>query len=254
MHGVHRQPGNTANWNNTYEQYIAREAWNAYKVHGGDRAVIERFARYAECDVKGQLAKYDGNGNHLIAYGAGALTGNDADAVALAFYGGPQDRTESAFWYSGAKAAAEAYRILGKDAKAAEMDAIAEEIKTAILTLLWDDQLEPDPGSSEVGRVPGKFGNAVRLGDVAQYVSLPNGVTSNLQRLHDLRLGQPGAGQHVVARVRLRHRHAGEHVPDRERRRDAAVRDHHERRRAPSSASTPRRRWPRTSGRTSRSR
>ena len=102
-------PGNTANWNNTYEQYIAREAWNAYKVHGGDRAVIERFARYAECDVKGQLAKYDGNGNHLIAYGAGALTGNDADAVALAWFGGAQDRTESAFWYSGAKAAAEAY-------------------------------------------------------------------------------------------------------------------------------------------------
>jgi hypothetical protein len=173
-------PGNTANWNNTYEQYIAREAWNAYKVHGGERAVIERFARYAECDVKGQLAKYDGNGNHLIAYGAGALTGNDADAVALAWFGGPQDRTESAFWYSGAKAAAEAYRLVGKDAKAAEMDAIAENIKQSILTLLWDDRLEPDPGTSEVGRVPGKFANAVRLGDVAQYVSLPDNVTSGL--------------------------------------------------------------------------
>ena len=24
-------PGNTANWNNTYEQYIAREAWNGGK-------------------------------------------------------------------------------------------------------------------------------------------------------------------------------------------------------------------------------
>ena len=46
-------------WGNTYEQYIAREAWNAFKVHGGDRGVIANFARYAECDVKGQLAKYD---------------------------------------------------------------------------------------------------------------------------------------------------------------------------------------------------
>ena len=110
--------------------------------------VIERFARYAECDVKGQLAKYDGNGNHLIAYGSGALTGNDADAVALAFYGGPQDRTESAFWYSGAKAAADAYELLGNSAKAAEMNGIAEDIKQSILTLLWDDKLEPDPGSS----------------------------------------------------------------------------------------------------------
>ncbi len=248
-------PGNTANWNNTYEQYIAREAWNAYKVHGGDRAVIERFARYAECDVKGQLAKYDGNGNRLIAYGAGALTGNDADAVALAWFGGAQDRTESAFWYSGAKAAAEAYALLGKDAKAAEMDAIAEDIKDAILTLLWDDQLEPDPGSNEVGRVAGKFGNAVRLGDVGAVRVAAQRHHLEPERLHDLGLGQPGAGQHVGARVRLRDRHPGEHVPDRERRQRAAVRDHH-RRRWSGRAGHQRHRasCPRTSGPTSRSR
>jgi len=173
-------PGNTANWNNTYEQYIAREAWNSFKAHGGDRGVIERFARYAECDIKGQLAKYDGNGNNLIAYGSGALTGNDADAVALAFYGGPQDRTESAFWYSGAKAAAEAYRLLGRHDKAQEMEDIATDIREAILTLLWDDQLEPDPGSSEIGRVPGVHGSAVRLGDVAQFATLPAGIVSGL--------------------------------------------------------------------------
>ena len=95
-------PGNTANWNNTYEQYIAREAWQAYKVHGGNQAILENFAKYAECDIKGQLAKYDTNNNGLIAYDWGALTGNDADAVALAFYNSaPQERTETAFWYSG---------------------------------------------------------------------------------------------------------------------------------------------------------
>ena len=77
-------PGNTANWNNTYEQYIAREGWNAYKVHGGQKAILRNFAKYAECDIKGQLAKYDANNNYLIAYSSGALTGNDADAVALA--------------------------------------------------------------------------------------------------------------------------------------------------------------------------
>jgi len=173
-------PGNTANWNNTYEQYIAREGWNAYKVFGGERVLLRNFAHYAECDVKGQLAKYDQNGNNLIAYGSGALTGNDADAVALAFYGGPQDRTESAFWYSGAKAAAEAYDLLGNRAKAAEMNGIADDIKDAILTLLWDDQLEPGGGPSEIGRVPGQFGNALRLGPVAQFVSMPTGVVSGL--------------------------------------------------------------------------
>jgi hypothetical protein len=173
-------PGNTANWNNTYEQYIAREGWNAYKVFGGDRRILRNFARYAECDVKGQLAKYDGNANNLIAYGSGALTGNDADAVALAFYGGPQDRTESAFWYSGAKAAAEAYELLGERRKAAEMKGIAKDIKRAILTLLWDDRREPSGGSQEVGRVPGVFGSAVPLGPVAQFVDLPDGIVSGL--------------------------------------------------------------------------
>jgi Concanavalin A-like lectin/glucanases superfamily/F5/8 type C domain len=173
-------PGNTANWNNTYEQYIAREGWNAYKVFGGDKEILRNFARYAECDVKGQLAKYDGNGNNLIAYGSGALTGNDADAVALAFYGGAQDRTESAFWYSGAKAAAAAYAEIGEHAKAEEMEGIAQDIKDAILGLLWDDRREPDPGNTEVGRVPGQFGNALRLGPVGQFVAMPTGIVSAL--------------------------------------------------------------------------
>jgi hypothetical protein len=66
-------------WGNTYEQYIAREAWNAYKVHGGDPAVVRNLAHYAECDVKGQINKYDSNNNKLIEYNVGFLTGNDAD-------------------------------------------------------------------------------------------------------------------------------------------------------------------------------
>ena len=176
-------PGNTANWNNTYEQYIAREAWEAYKVHGGNRAILENFAKYAECDIKGQLAKYDTNDNGLIAYDWGALTGNDADAVALAFYSSaPQERTETAFWYSGARAAAEAYALLGRSAKAAEMNAIADRIRTAILTLLWDDGPVDGGGSgpAPVGRVPGKFGNAVRLGEVAQYATLPAGLVTGI--------------------------------------------------------------------------
>src|SRR5690606_22804395 len=36
-------------WGNTYEQYIGREGWNAYKVFGGEDALIENFAYYTEC-------------------------------------------------------------------------------------------------------------------------------------------------------------------------------------------------------------
>ena len=136
--------GDTSHWgvgspNGSYEQYIAREAWNTYKMHGGQTAILENLARYAEGDVKGQLAKYDVNNNWLIEYASGALTGNDADAVALAYYGRAQDRTETAFWYAGAKAAAEIYNLLGNSAKAVEMQGIADNIQNAILTQLWDD-------------------------------------------------------------------------------------------------------------------
>src|SRR4029450_4335120 len=53
-------------WGNTYEQYIGREGWNAFKVHGGDPKIIGNFAKYVECDVKGQLNKYDSDGNYLF--------------------------------------------------------------------------------------------------------------------------------------------------------------------------------------------
>jgi hypothetical protein len=175
-------------WGNTYEQYIAREAWNAFKVHGGDRAVIANFARYAECDIKGQLAKYDrGNGNSLIEYASGALTGNDADAVALQYFTSAisQDRTETAFWYSGAKAAAEAYTILGDTAKATEMNTIAENIRTAILTLLWDDTpADSVPTPTPSTRVAGQagYGNAVGLNGPHpnQSVTMPAGIIGTL--------------------------------------------------------------------------
>jgi hypothetical protein len=175
-------------WGNTYEQYIAREAWNAFKVHGGDRAVIANFARYAECDIKGQLAKYDrGNGNSLIEYASGALTGNDADAVALQYYTSAisQDRTETAFWYSGAKAAAEAYTILGETGKAAEMNTIADNIRTAILTRLWDDTpADSVPTPTPSTRVAGQagYGNAVGLNGANpnQSVTMPSGIVSTL--------------------------------------------------------------------------
>jgi PKD repeat protein len=62
-----------------------------------------------------------------------------------------QDRAESAFWYAGAQAAAEAYGLLGDDARAAEMTAIADSMRTELLTL-WDDA----PAEPEDGGRPGQ--------------------------------------------------------------------------------------------------
>ena len=154
-------------WGNTYEQYIAREAFNAYKVHGGDRGRPGQLRPATpSATSRASWPSTTGNGNSLIEYNSGALTGNDADAVALQYYSSAsQDRAETAFWYSGAQAAADAYTLLGNTAKAAEMNAIADNIRTAILTKLWDD----DPQPTRCPRRPadpacraGQIGNAVR--------------------------------------------------------------------------------------------
>ena len=181
----HDNPGNTGNWNNTYEQWTAAQAWQSYLVHGGPPAIVNNLARYAECDVKETLAKFDTNHNNLIEYSSGTLPGNDADSVAFKYYGTrPQDRTESSFWYAGARAAAEEYALLGNAAKAAEMNGIAENIKAAILSQLWAGgpvTNAPAPGGTATGpRVAGKLGNAVRLSGNSEYVTLPTGIVSGL--------------------------------------------------------------------------
>jgi hypothetical protein len=181
----HDNPGNTGNWNNTYEQWTAAQSWQSYLVHGGPKSIVKHLAKYAECDVKETLRKFDSNRNNLIEYSSGTLPGNDADSVAFKYYGTrPQDRTETSFWYAGAKAAAAEYALLGDKAKAAEMNGIAADIKQAILARLWANgevTNEPESRGEATGpRVTGRIGNAVKLSGQSEYVDLPTGIVSGL--------------------------------------------------------------------------
>jgi Concanavalin A-like lectin/glucanases superfamily/NedA-like, galactose-binding domain len=179
----HDNPGNTGNWNNTYEQWTGAQAWQSYLVHGGPKSIVENLAKYAECDLKGTLAKFDTDHDGLIEYSSGTLPGNDADSVAFKYYGTrPQDRTETSYWYSEAKTAAQEYTLLGNNAKAAEMEAIAEQIKTAVLTDLWADGPVTNSDTTSCAgtgpRVPGKLGNALKLCGSNEYVNLPAGIVA----------------------------------------------------------------------------
>ncbi|MES4903345.1 MULTISPECIES: discoidin domain-containing protein [unclassified Streptomyces] len=131
-------PGDPENWSNSYTQYIAEAAWKSYQIHGGQPAIAGNLAHYAEGDVKGQLAYYDHDNNKLIEYDWGALTGNDADAVSFHWKPGNMDRAESAYQYSGALAAAQAYDAIGNVGKAGEMRTLANQIKDAIVNVLWN--------------------------------------------------------------------------------------------------------------------
>jgi hypothetical protein len=77
--------------------------------------------------------------------------------------------------------------MLGEDEKAAELNQLADDIRTAILDLLWDDGpvtdppvLEPVPATRSAGQ-PG-FGNAVALNasQPNQYVAMPTGILGGL--------------------------------------------------------------------------
>jgi hypothetical protein len=131
-------PGDPANWSNSYTQYVAEAAWKSYQIHGGQPAIAANLARYAEQDVKGQLSFYDHDGDRVIEYDWGALTGNDADAVSFHWRSGWLDRAEGAYQYSGARAAAQAYAAIGNTAKANEMNTLATNIQNGLVSVLWN--------------------------------------------------------------------------------------------------------------------
>ncbi|GGZ29094.1 Ig-like domain-containing protein [Streptomyces poonensis] len=133
-------PGDPENWSNSHTQYLSEAAWRSYQVHGGPEGVVRNLARYAEQDVRGQLEHYDHDGNGLIEYDWGAMTGNDADAVSFHWRPGHLDRTESAYVHSNARAAASAYDLLGERGRADDMRAVADRVRGAVLEHLWDPE------------------------------------------------------------------------------------------------------------------
>ncbi|ROP43178.1 Ig-like domain-containing protein [Pseudokineococcus lusitanus] len=141
-HRLVDNPGDPANWSNSYTQYVTEAAWRSYQLHGGPAVVAENLARYGDDDVAGLLEDYDTNDNGLIEYDWGAMTGNDADAVSFdwgARNGGARmDRTENAYLYSNALAAAEGYEVAGRTEDAERMRAVAERVKRAVVDTLWD--------------------------------------------------------------------------------------------------------------------
>ncbi|MDR6672023.1 hypothetical protein J2Y70_000611 [Xanthomonas translucens] len=137
-------PGAPENWSNSYAQYLSAAAWRAYQLHGGPPAVAAQLARYASADVDALLRAYDRNGNGLIEYDWAAMTGNDADAVSFDWakqHGQVRmDRSESAYVYANALAAAQAAQLAGDSATATRMQALAAKIRSAVLAVLWQDR------------------------------------------------------------------------------------------------------------------
>ena len=147
----HDNPGDPANWNHSYTQYITKAGWDSYKVHGGPSSLAEALGDYGSEDVKGLLNSQsepdsndnqNSNGNKLIDWSWWSMTGNDADAVSFSEPGRSGQRMDradgSANMWANANAAAQAYKAAGDTEKAAEMQQIADAIKQDVLDNLWD--------------------------------------------------------------------------------------------------------------------
>jgi len=207
-------PGDPENWSNSYTQYISEAAWRAYQIHGGQPGIAGNLARYAEGDVKGQLSYYDHDNNGLIEYDWGALTGNDADAVSFHWRAGQLDRAESAYVYSNALAAAQAYDAVGNAAKATEMRQIAERVRAAIVSVLWNPTRQlfehrhvatnthvpwkeiNNYYPFSVGAIPNtdQYKQALRLyADPAEYPIFPSFTANQRDKAAAAAAGQPGS-------------------------------------------------------------
>ncbi|KFI92760.1 bacterial Ig-like domain-containing protein [Bifidobacterium saguini DSM 23967] len=147
----HDNPGDPANWNHSYTQYITRAGWDSYKVHGGPSTVAEKLADQGAEDVQGLLNSntesdnndnQNNNKNSLIDWSWWSMTGNDADAVSFSEPGRSGQRMDradgSANMWANANAAAQAYKAAGDTANAEKMQKIADNIKQDVLDNLWD--------------------------------------------------------------------------------------------------------------------
>ena len=142
-------PGNTANWNNNIQQWIGAEAWQAYLVHGGERAILRNLRQVRRVrrqgparEVRRQPQPRSSNTppastpattptpsrSPSTTPPAPAATRSAARRTAPRPRSGTRRRRSPRISYS----------LLGESAKAAEMTALADTLKRRRASAFWD--------------------------------------------------------------------------------------------------------------------
>ena len=180
-----------------YTHWIGEAVVEACKVHG-DRRVLAELVPALARNVKDLVAKFDTDGDGLLASGDHYSTGMEFQP-SFWFHQGydnskPQTDLErpdfNAYVYGSAMSLAEAARLLGDVALAAELEQIAQRIQVAVLANLWHAEdgffysvrgKDDDPArcAEVIGFYPFRFGLAgarapyaralVKLGDAAEF-------------------------------------------------------------------------------------
>lgn len=130
-----------------YNNWIVKSAWEALWVHP-DRTFLAETIDAMGRDVLGTLAEFDRDGDRLPTPENHWHTGMEFQPAFFFFTDYDDTKEEAAleradfaaYLYGGATAVADGYAWLGLDADAKRFQTLAEEIRAACLTKLWDDQ------------------------------------------------------------------------------------------------------------------
>ena len=163
--------------------WIEHAAWGLYKVHPREDFGT-RFLPAFERDVRGQLRRYDTDGDRLPKLGgvdtAFYATGMEYQPAFYFFTGDMHqdpttypdiERTDfTAYWYGNARAMAEMENHFGDRSQAREFETLAAEIQSGAMSSMWHDddgffydQREEDNEPARVAQVVGFFPFAFQL-------------------------------------------------------------------------------------------
>ena len=131
-----------------YTHWISQTLWGAHLVHPDKtrlRTLLPAWAEDTECAFPGKLATDRPLRDYLLNPPSHWATGMEWQPGW--FYFDNYDRGKetnlyrpdyTAYYYANARAVAQMYRVLGEPARAAQFDALADKVKQALTTLMWD--------------------------------------------------------------------------------------------------------------------
>ncbi len=144
-------PPGSPYWGEMYSQWIAQSLAEFHRVHPIAPDTLRAMLPAIAGDVRAWMREFDDDGDGLPARIAPRLTGYDLDILSFwYFYGNKLDlyaqlegmeRVDFAsFVYANAKGTAELARSVGDTTLATEMDGVADTVRQAVLSKLWDDE------------------------------------------------------------------------------------------------------------------
>lgn len=144
-------PPGSPYWGEMYSQWIALALAEANRVHPIPTDELRALLPAIAGDVRAWMSSFDADGDHLPERIAPRLTGYDLDILSFWYFNGlkldPYARLEAmervdfaSFVFANAIGTAELADAAGDTQLSAEMRDVADAIRTAVLTELWDEE------------------------------------------------------------------------------------------------------------------